>query len=292
MNLLRLGLLGAASLATMAAAGAASATEILDGVLTRAYYGDHASSSSGNNYYQDTIGSSSTWDTKAIVVERNGANFDFKIFTNKSSNSEGGIAYADFFIDLSPQNSITGPFAGWDLGLDFQTGKLYSLDGSYDWATSQDIFEDSGSIYGGLFRSAECGTSNSGSEGPAACDSIPVGPGGQVSGPDVRGFEAVTKIDDPEPDDYLSTIAIEIDQAIGDPYNASSVISFSIAASILNQGGFDVVWGTAECANDSIWGHVPKTNTPPGGVPEPFALSLFGLGLAGAYLGARRRRRG
>ena len=94
MNLLRLGLLGAASLATMAAAGAASATEILDNVLTRAYYGDHPSSSSGNNYYQDTIGSTSTWDTKAILVERNGANFDFKIFTNKSSNSEGGIAYA------------------------------------------------------------------------------------------------------------------------------------------------------------------------------------------------------
>jgi hypothetical protein len=288
MNLLRLGLWSAASLAAMAAAGPASATEILDNVLTRAYYGDSPSNSSGYNYYQDTIGSSSTWDTKAIVVERNGANFNFSIYTNKDSNDEGGISYADFFIDLNPDNSITGPFGNWNLGLDLQSGKLYALDGSYDWATSQDIFDDSGSIYGGLFRSAACGTSNGGDGDPAACDDVPVGPGGQISGTDVRGFEPVTKIDDPESDDYLATIDIDIDQAIGDPYNASSVISFSIAASILNQGGFDVFWGTAVCANDSIWGHVP--GSPPGETPEPLALSLFGLGLAGAYFGARRRR--
>ncbi len=284
MNLLRCGLWGAASLATMAAAGPASATEILDTVLTRGYYGSNPSNNSSYNYYRDTIGDTNTWDTKAIVVERNGANFDFQIYTNKGSNSEGGIAYADFFIELNPQNSITGPFDSWNLGLDFQTGKLYALDGPQDWATSQDLFGGGSSTYGGLFRSAECGTSNGGDGNPASCGSVPDGPGSGT----VRGFVPVTKIDSPEADDYLSTIDIDIDQAIGDPYNASTVVSFSIAASILNHGGFDVFWGTATCANDSIWGHVP--NSPPPGVPEPFTLSLFGLGLAGALYGVRRRR--
>lgn len=286
MNVSRRGLWGAAGLAgMMVSASAASAVEILDTVLTRAYYGSNPSNSSSYNFYQDTIGSTSVWDTKAIVVERNGANYDFKIYTNKDSNSEGNIAYADFFIDLTPDNSITGPFNSWNVGLDIQTGKLYALDGSMDWATSQDIFGGGSSTYGGLFRSAECGTSNLGDGNPAACSTIPDGPGSGT----VLGFVPVTKIDSPESDDYLATIDVDIDQAIGDPYNASTVISFSIAATWLNAGGFDVFWGTAECANDSIWGHVP--GTPPPGVPEPFALSLFGFGLAGALYGARRRRR-
>jgi hypothetical protein len=279
----------------MAAPGAASATVIDDNVLSRGYWSDCNQNScstsprtSGSyDHFVDVIGNVNYWDTSRIEVTRNGDNFDFRIYTNKDSNSEGGVGYADFFIDLQPDNSITGPFDGWDYALDLYGSNkgLYRLDSTSDWKTSQDIFGDNESVtYGGLFRAADCGTSNAGDGSPLECNSVPVGPGGAISGPDVRGFAAPVKVTTGA--EYLNSIDLDIEQQPSNLGYGSTVLSFSIAASILNQGGFDVFWGTAECANDAIWGHVPSTQT-----PEPFALSLFGLGLAGAYLGARRRHR-
>lgn len=105
----------------------------------------------------------------------------------------------------------------------------------------------------------------------------------------VRGFEAITRIDSGT---YLDDVDLDI-QSVGEyvidnngaaTYGASHVVSFSIAATHLN-GSFELFWGTGECGNDAIWGQIPVG----GQVPEPLTISLFGLGLAGAIWGARRR---
>jgi hypothetical protein len=316
MNGLRLGLWGVASLAAMTVASAAQATVLIeDTVWIHGYTDDGpdtrpvSNSNSTYGHFRDQIGSAGAWNTYGVTVDRLGDDYRFKIYTNKDSNAEDGISgreigYADFFIDLEPNDAITGDdpivgnsnFSDWDLALDFQPAmvngvekyKLYRVTDSSDWLTSQDIFAGEDLIYGGLFRTANCDGGSQNDSGKTECPDVPLGPNGDGTG--IRGFEAPTRVLTDAPGvEWLDAIDIQIDDAINDPVNvaqgwgAQNVISFSIAASHIKTTNFDLFWGTGECANDSVWGNAD--------VPEPFALSLFGLGLAGAYLGVRRRRR-
>ena len=49
---------------------------------------------------------------------------------------------------------------------------------------------------------------------------------------------------------------------------------------------FDILWGTGDCANDTIWGAVNVAT-----VPAPSGLALFGFGIVGLLGLAHRRRR-
>lgn len=300
------------AVATAAVAAPASATIIQDTIWIHGYTDNGSStkpvSNSDSNYghFRDQIGVQQTWNTYGIKVDLVGDTYYFRIYTNKGSDAEDGISgieipFADFFIDLEPNNPITGAdpllggaFSDWDLALDFQTGNLYRLSSRNDWKTSQDIFKGVDDvIYGGVFRAANCDGDAANDAGKTECSSVPLAPNG--NGTNIRGFEAPTRVVTDAPGvEWLANIDIDIDSAVGDPVNqaygwgAEHVISFSIAASYLNSTGFDVFWGTGECANDAIWGHVPG-GTPR--VPEPLSTSLFGLGLLGLVYGVRRRRR-
>jgi len=282
MSMVRGFLFGAASIAAMSAGAATAAPVVItDNILVRGFTQLAPTGNASYNHFVDNIGDTNTWQTYAIEVETVGANVNFRIYTNKGTDGEGGVAYSDFFIDLEPDNAVTGPFGNWDIGVDFQTGNVYSTANSTHWRTSQQIFAGNGGvIYGGLFRAADCGAADASDGNPAACNTLPDGdPGAGV----VRGFEPVTQVV-ADAGRLLGTAAITFGGPGGNPYGAQHVLSFSLAASMLNGGGgFDVFWGTGECSNDAIWGPVPQT-------PEPAVLALFGLGLVGAYVGVRRRR--
>lgn len=300
----------------LAAAAPASATVIEDTIWIHGYTDSGPStkpvsnSNSTYGHFRDQIGVQQTWNTYGIKVDRIGDEYQFRIYTNKGSNSEDGISgvdihFSDFFIDLDPNDAITGAdpvlggaFTDWDLALDFQKApdgkyKLYQLSNSDElmqWKTSQDIFKGVDDvIYGGAFRAANCDGDGANDAGKTECSSVPLAPNGDATG--IRGFEAPTRVlTNAEGVSWLADIDIDIDSALSDPVNlaygwgAEKVITFSIAATYLNATGFDVLWGTGECANDTIWGNVPGAPS----VPEPFSVALFGLGLLGVY-GARRR---
>ena len=49
----------------------------------------------------------------------------------------------------------------------------------------------------------------------------------------------------------------------------------------------DILWGTADCANDAIFATIATVSQ----VPEPMSLSLFGAGLVGGVVAYRRRKK-
>jgi hypothetical protein len=66
--------------------------------------------------------------------------------------------------------------------------------------------------------------------------------------------------------------------------------SFQDTGHILDTGEYDFVNGSSD-GNESInWNLVGSSATRGGNVPEPLTLSIFGLGLAGAF-GLRRRKK-
>ena len=288
MNPLRFLLIGVASVAAMSA-GAAQADVITidDNVSVRCYqgtstYNGSPCGSSGSRWI-DQIGNSNVWQTTKIIATRTGTHVTFDIYTNKDNNTEDAISghviqYADFFLDLQPDNAITGPFQDWDIGLDLQTGNIYQLSNSDDWKTSVDLMKNTGLIYGGRIRNTACGGTDASDNDPDSCD----------TGNNEAGFLAATAVDI---NDATLLGSTTITHASVNQFGATHRISFTLTAANTQNNfnannAFDVFWGTGECGNDSIWGAVPGAPQ----TPEPAALALFGLGMVGVCYGARRRR--
>lgn len=67
-------------------------------------------------------------------------------------------------------------------------------------------------------------------------------------------------------------------------------VSLTDLGSILNTGGYDFVCCSAD-GNESInWNLIGQIGTRGGAVPEPVTLSVFGIGLAGAFVMRRRKK--
>lgn len=288
MSPFRVTMIGVAGAVAMAAGGArADVISIDDNVSVRCYKGtstyNGSPCGSSSARWIDQIGNSNVWQTTKIVVTRSGSTATFDIYTNKDNNTEDSISghviqYADFFVDLQPDNAVTGPFQDWDIGIDFQTGNVYQLSSNDDWKTSVDLMKNTGLVYGGRIRNTACGGTDASDNNPDACD----------TGSNEAGFLAATAVDLNDATLIGSTV---IAHASVNQFGATHRISFTLTAANtqnnFNAGNaFDVFWGTGECANDSIWGNVPDAPQ----APEPAALALFGLGVLGMYYGARRRR--
>lgn len=266
------------------AGGAQAITVIDDLVLSRGHNVGVAVGSGTFKNWHDNIGNTDVWETKRIVVDRDlvAGVLKFDIYTNKSSDSEGGVLYADLAIDLSPDDAFSGPFNSWDLGINFQlkagdagnVRRLYSIASNGTWQTSTEAhgLSNPNTIYGGRFRHSECGTVDA-SANPLCLDALDA------------GFEAVVNIPVGAAGVVdLGTVSYSLVALIGDITSHRIHLEISgatLLASGIGNRGFDIFWGTGQCGNDAIWGSVPAS--------EPGSLALFGLGLLG--LGWQRHRR-
>lgn len=254
-NSLAGGILMLAAFSGMAAA--APVTTILDTTDDIAFQGSSPTGWFGGSDQGDVIGDN--FDTSQIVVTETslahgGIGLDFKLYTQFSGTDCFGstCAYnADLFLRTPSAGYSATPFnyavtlggQGSNGGLT-QTG-LYQV-GTY--ATSQDIWAGrSGFIYGGEYVPDD--NSAPAEQVPTVLTSGTFVTGATVSQSSVAGG-------------YIDDISLDLTAAEAVPF--------------LN--GFDVLWGTGDCANDTVFGTVP----------EPAALAVFVIGLMG--LGMIRRR--
>lgn len=249
-------------------AHAAFTTSIADTTLDVSYWGASPTSYFGGADTGDVIGAG--FDTQKIVVTETPLShgrltLDFKVYTEFSGTDCFGdvcARTADLFVRPGDAGYSSSPFTyAIALGQQSPNGGeadpgLYSVE---EYETSQRIWSSrTGFIYGGAYTNE------------AASD--PAGPAPTVltKGTKLAGA-AVSQSAGP-----AGTYIEDVSLAVG-PQQAS-----------LFENGFDLLWGTADCANDTVFGHVAAVD-PPGRVPEPTGIAVLAAGFAG-LLGLRRAR--
>jgi hypothetical protein len=252
-----------ASLLAVAPASANPLT-ILDTTLDVSYSGFSPASYSAPGFAGPYTGDylSSGFDTQKLVATVGVKSLELTYYT-KFDGSNSGAKYADIF--LAPAANATTAPSSWAYGLSlgFQGGEptgIYSLSGPANYLTSQQIWgpKGSGFIYGGEYVAPD------GSE-----DLVPVDVTG---GSALAGWTLTTTVNNSGPGGYPYVVDVVL--------TAPSIPAFSS----LFGATLDVLWGTADCANDAIFASIAK-------VPEPMSVSLFGAGLAGGIIAYRRRRK-
>lgn len=213
----------------------------------------------GNKSIGDVVGSG--FDTSKVVISESDNSITLKFYTQFNGN-ELTAHYADLFI--TPSNADGSP-ASWGFGvsLGYQStygghaAGLYALDGASDFKTSQDIWKGKTDYtYGGRY----------------------------VTPLDTKELVPVRVTGGTLESDW--SVAVNRTNVGGAyPYEISITLTAANAAAfaLLDAQYLDLLWGTGDCANDTIFGQYAR----PVKTPEPATIALLGGGL----LLLRRRRK-
>ena len=277
--------LAGAGLVFAALTGSAHAYTINDTTQSRTYIGQSPGSCCRIPSWTDVIGStggrnrygqwSDGFDVKGIDVAFGTNSLTLQIYTNMPQSgigSSGARAVPGaIFLDPARTLSQTGAADNYTLAikLNADAGGAAGLYDVSAYNLSRDKWGRSPLsghyVYGGLFRNQACGSAG---EGNCSGYDVPVSikTGSLESGVDVsvnwRQIDDVTK--------YRIDVTLD-----------------NLAPGELQ--AFDLLWAAGDCGNDVIWGTV--ANNTPTQVPEPGTLGLFLVGLIGAGVVRRQRRR-
>jgi hypothetical protein len=278
------------SMALVLAAGTALANTqtIYDQTLV---YGYTASSNSPNSNYAwiDVVGTAE-FNTKKIQVIRSGGDLTIKIFTNYGLNT-GTTNGTNPFDSQFPMADIAFDLDGdmhYEYGVamttrtGFNRGSLYQVTDPSGWTTSWDssvgIYDGTNWIIGGRYDNC---TKNSTCKPSSEFGSTPP-------------YIPVVKMTDASLE-YAGSVSQALTGETPTNYNdptkldASRYVTTITLAGLLNSdpdwnGAFNLFFGTAWCANDSVWAEVPA-------VPVPAALPMLLAAVGGLALAGRRARR-
>lgn len=245
----------------LAMASAASADTIINDTTKIVSY--HGASSTnyfpGNKSTGDVVGDK--FNTSKVVVSESANAITLKFYTQFNGN-DLTAHYADLFI--SPSNADGSP-ASWGFGVSLgyqaayggQAAGLYALDAASDYKTSQDIWKSKTDYYYGGRYVTPLDTK----------ELVPV----RVTGGTLESGW---------------TVAVDRTNVGGAyPYELSITLTAANAAAfaLLDAKYLDLLWGTGDCANDTLFGKYER----PVKTPEPATIVL----LAGGLLALRRRRK-
>jgi hypothetical protein len=244
--------------ATMVAANAD--TIVYDTTDVISYHGNSPTNYFSGNNRGDVIGSG--FDTKSVSISESGNSITITFHT-QFDGDDLTAHYADLF--MTPNNADGSPSSwGFGVSLGFQqpyggeAAGLYALSSAADYMTSQEIWSPKTQYtYGGRYVAP----------GEITKNLIPTRITGGL-------FES----------DW--TVAVNKTTVGGEyPYELSITLTAanSSAFSLLDGTNLDVLWGTGDCGNDTIFAQYTR----PVKTPEPGSIAL----LAGGLLVLRRRRK-
>jgi hypothetical protein len=250
-------LAGALASACLFAASAASAGVVInDTTKDISYRGSSSTTYFGSSSVGDEIGPG--FDTQSVAISESGNSISLTFRTQFDGN-EATAHYADVFI--APNNADGTP-SSWGFGIalgdQVKAAGLYDLSSAADYMTSKAIWTSkTGYIYGGAYTLDNGITSQL----------IPTRVTGGILNSDW-------------------TVVVSQDNVGGSfPYELTITLTAanSTAFSLLDGTNLDILWGTGDCGNDTIFAQYER----PTQAPEPATITL----LAGGLLALRRKRK-
>ena len=255
-------LLGAVASACVLVVGSAASADIIINDTTNvvSYHGGSSTNYfPGNKSTGDVIGTG--FNTDHVAISESDNSITFKFYT-QFDGDELTAHYADLFI---MPNDADGAPSSWGFGvaLGFQQpygGKaagLYDLSGAADYKTSKDIWMGKTQYtYGGKYVTPI-----------DTKELIPT----RVTGGLLQS-------------DWTVTVS-QTNVGGSYPYELSITLTAanSAAFSLLDGKNLDLLWGTGDCGNDTIFGEYNR----PVKAPEPSTVALF----AGGLLALRHKRK-